>query len=108
VLGGMKGGLGSAFFLIFSLVAIGIILFFFLKTRQDEDILSLAFSLVLAGAIGNLIDRFRFGEVIDFFDFYLFSFHWPAFNIADSAICVGMGLIVLEIFLRGGKKKTTS
>jgi len=51
--------------------AIGIILFFFFKTRDDEDILYLAFSLVLAGAIGNLIDRFRLGEVIDFFDFYL-------------------------------------
>jgi signal peptidase II len=104
VLGGLKGGLGSSFFLIFSLLAIGIILFFFFKTRDDEDILYLAFSLVLAGAIGNLIDRFRFGEVIDFFDFYLFSFHWPAFNIADSAICAGMGLIILEIFLRSGKK----
>jgi signal peptidase II len=105
VLGGVRGGLGSSLFLIFSLLAIGIILFFFFKTRDDEDILYLAFSLVLAGAIGNLIDRFRFGEVIDFFDFYLFSFHWPAFNIADSAICVGMGLIVLEIFLRDRKKK---
>lgn len=106
MLGGMKGGLGSFFFIAFSLLAIGIIVFFFFKTRDDEDILYLAFSLVLAGAIGNLIDRFWYGEVIDFLDFYLFSFHWPAFNIADSAICVGMGLIVLEIFLRDRKKKT--
>ncbi|MGQ9647397.1 MAG: signal peptidase II [Thermodesulfobacteriota bacterium] len=105
VLGGVKGALGSALFLILSLVAIGVILVFFFKTKEHEDLLSLAFSLVLAGAIGNLIDRFRFGEVIDFLDFYLFSFHWPAFNIADSAICVGMGLIVLEIFLRDRKKK---
>ena len=105
ILAGDQGGLGASLFLIVSLVAIGIILLFFFKTKDDEDILYLAFSLVLAGAIGNLIDRFRYGEVIDFLDFHLFSFHWPAFNIADSVICVGMGLIVLEIFTRDDKKK---
>ncbi len=105
VMAGFKGRFGSTLFLLFSFAAIGTILFFFFKTRDDEEILSLAFSLVLAGAIGNLIDRLRFGEVIDFLDFYFSSFHWPAFNIADAAISVGMGLIVLEILLRGGKKK---
>ena len=90
--GGEKGGLSSSLFVLVSLIAIGVIIFFLFKTRDDEKILSLAFSMVLSGAIGNLIDRFRYGEVIDFFDFQLFSFHWPAFNIADSAITIGIGL----------------
>ena len=106
ILGGEKGGIGSLLFVIVSLNAIGVILFFFFKTKEDEEILSLAFSLVLSGAIGNLLDRFRYGEVIDFFDFQISSFHWPAFNIADSAITVGIGLILLNLF-RGVHKKDT-
>jgi signal peptidase II len=106
IFGGEKGGVGSLLFVIVSLNAIGIILFFFFKTREDEGILSLAFSLVLSGAIGNLIDRFRYGEVIDFLDFQISSFHWPAFNIADSAITVGIGLILLDLFTRDHKKDT--
>jgi signal peptidase II len=105
ILGGEGGRLSSSLFVLVSLIAIGIIIFFFFKTREDEEILSLAFSMVLSGAIGNLIDRFRIGEVIDFFDFQISSFHWPAFNIADSAITIGIGLILVEIFYRDIKKK---
>jgi signal peptidase II len=104
ILGGEGGGLSSSLFVLVSLIAIGIIIFFFFKTREDEEILSLAFSMVLSGAIGNLIDRFRIGEVIDFFDFQISSFHWPAFNIADSAITIGIGLILVEIFSRDHRK----
>ena len=106
IFGGEKGGVGSLLFVIVSLNAIGVILFFFFKTKDDEEILSLAFSLVLSGAIGNLIDRFRYGEVIDFLDFQISSFHWPAFNIADSAITVGIGLILLNLFTGVHKKDT--
>jgi signal peptidase II len=104
ILGGEGGRLSSSLFVLVSLIAIGIIIFFFFKTREDEKILSLAFSMVLSGAIGNLIDRFRIGEVIDFFDFQISSFHWPAFNIADSAITIGIGLILVEIFSRDHRK----
>jgi signal peptidase II len=106
IFGGEKRGVGSLLFVIVSLNAIGVILFFFFKAKDDEKILSLAFSLVLSGAIGNLIDRFRYGEVIDFLDFQISSFHWPAFNIADSAITVGIGLILLNLFIGAYKKDT--
>lgn len=105
IFAGERGGIGSILFVVVSLIAIGTILFLFVKVREDEKTLSLSFSLVLAGAIGNLIDRLRYGEVVDFLDFYLFSYHWPAFNIADSAICIGIGLIVLDLLIRDRKKK---
>jgi len=104
IFGGEKGGLSSWLFVIVSLVAIGSILFLFFRLKEDEKTLSLSLSLVVSGAIGNLIDRLRYGEVVDFLDFYLFSYHWPAFNIADSAICVGIGLMALELLIRDRKK----
>jgi signal peptidase II len=61
-------------------------------------------ALVLGGAIGNVIDRFRFGQVVDFLDFHAFGWHWPAFNVADSAITVGAALLILESFLHGEKR----
>jgi signal peptidase II len=107
IFGGEKGGLGSLLFVVVSLIAIGSILFLFIRLREDEKTLSLSLSLVLSGAIGNLIDRLRLGEVVDYLDFYLFSFHWPAFNIADSAICLGIGLMALELFVRDKRKRIT-
>ena len=56
----------------------------------------MALSLILGGALGNLIDRFAYGAVVDFLDFHLIGWHWPAFNVADSAICVGAVLLVWE------------
>jgi signal peptidase II len=53
-------------------------------------------ALILGGALGNLIDRVRFGHVVDFLDFHAFGWHWPAFNVADSAICVGAALLILD------------
>ena len=60
----------------------------------------LALSLVLGGAVGNVIDRIRIGAVVDFIDFHVGDWHWPAFNVADSAICVGAALLVLGVFRR--------
>jgi signal peptidase II len=91
-------------FVIVSLFAIGVIIYLFMKTREDERTLALSFSLILSGAVGNLIDRLRYGEVIDFLDFHLSTYHWPAFNVADSAICIGIGLLALELFKRDRKK----
>ena len=64
----------------------------------------LALSLILGGAVGNIIDRIRFGAVIDFVDIHLFDFHWPAFNIADSAITTGVALFLLDSFLKKSAK----
>ena len=69
------------------------------KLRGVNRYYSLALALIAGGAAGNLIDRIRFGAVIDFLDLYVSGYHWPAFNVADSAICVGAGLfLILNIF----------
>ncbi len=108
IFGGDKGGLGSILFVVVSLVAVGVIVFLFIRIKEDEKTLALSFSLILSGAIGNLIDRLRYGEVIDFLDFYLSSTHWPTFNVADSAICIGIGLMALELLKRDHKEGTKS
>lgn len=65
------------------------------KLRDVNRLYSWSLALIAGGAAGNLIDRVRFGSVIDFLDFYVGNYHWPAFNIADSAICIGAGLFLL-------------
>jgi len=104
IFGGRGGGLASILFVVVSVVAIGSILFFFFKAKEEEKTLSISLSLILSGALGNLIDRVQYGEVVDFLDFHLRAYHWPAFNIADSAICVGIGLMALELFVRDSRK----
>ena len=64
--------------------------------RTDNGLVALGLALVIGGALGNVIDRIRFGAVIDFLDFHAFGWHWPAFNLADSAICVGAVVLVLD------------
>ena len=91
---GGRGGF-PLIFVTASLVAL-LLVVLHLRRGVKEGRLSLPLSLVLAGAIGNLIDRLRLGAVIDFLDFQLKGWHWPAFNIADSAITVGIGLILWE------------
>ena len=61
-----------------------------------------ALSLILGGAVGNVIDRLRIGAVVDFIDFHAAGWHWPAFNVADSAICIGAALLVVGSFRREG------
>jgi signal peptidase II len=92
--GGWQRWLFAGLALIIS-VAIGI---WMTRLKQQEVLLAVALSLVLGGAVGNLIDRVAYGYVIDFLDVYYQSWHWPAFNIADSAICVGVFLMLLESF----------
>ena len=84
-------------FLIMSSVVALFVLWFYKKCAQDFIFLSYGLALVFGGAIGNLIDRFRYRKVVDFLDFYIGSAHWPAFNIADSAISIGMGILIYHI-----------
>jgi signal peptidase II len=84
-----------------SFAALGLVVFYFFKTPPREKFLILALSLILAGALGNLIDRVMRGSVIDFLDFSVKGWHWPSFNVADSCITVGALLLVfLFIFKR--------
>jgi signal peptidase II len=88
------------FFVIVPIVALGAITYIFRKIPAEDVKLSTALSLVIGGAIGNLIDRVLLGYVVDFLDFhYRFEYHFPAFNVADSAICVGVGILMLDLML---------
>lgn len=68
------------------------------KLRFKHPLYRVSFALIAGGAIGNLIDRLRFGAVIDFLDFYLGAYHWPAFNVADSSICIGVFMLFIANF----------
>ena len=85
------------FFITVTLVAAVVILVALRKLREDQRLLQVALAMIFSGAIGNLIDRVRLGEVIDFLDVYWKSYHWPAFNVADSLICVGVALVALDM-----------
>lgn len=85
------------FFIAITLVAGVVILTAFRKMRADQKMAQAALAMVFSGAIGNLVDRIRLGEVIDFLDVYWKTHHWPAFNVADSLICVGVALIALDM-----------
>lgn len=93
------------FFIAVTVAAIVLILYYLRVSRIEEYPLISALALILAGAVGNLIDRIRFGEVVDFLDFYIGSHHWPAFNVADSAITVGAG-VLMAVLLRRRKERT--
>ncbi|MBU8849925.1 MAG: signal peptidase II [Desulfobacterales bacterium] len=84
-------------FLFMSSVIALFVLWFYKKCAADFVFLSYGLALIFGGAVGNLIDRFRYGKVVDFLDFYVGSVHWPAFNIADSAISIGMGILIYHI-----------
>ena len=74
-----------------------------LRKHPTQTVFCLALSLILGGAIGNVIDRFVYGAVVDFFDFHAFGYHWPAFNVADSAISCGAVLLIWDA-LKGKRK----
>ena len=96
-LAGMDPQFRGAFFIGVNILAMGFILFYFLKVEKRSLKLLTGLSLIMAGALGNLTDRLRFGEVVDFLDFFLGSWHWPAFNVADSAITCGAFFLIWEI-----------
>lgn len=96
-----QGGGWQRWLLSILAVVVAIVLVVWL-TRLDrsERWTAAALSLVIGGAVGNLLDRLRLGHVVDFLDFYLGNWHWPAFNVADSAITVGVAILLLASFRR--------
>jgi signal peptidase II len=85
------------FFIGVSIVAMIGILWYIKRLRHDQKLALIALSMIFSGAFGNLIDRIRLGEVIDFLDVFWRSYHWPAFNVADSAITVGVTLLFIDM-----------
>lgn len=83
-----------------SFLALVMILYFYHQTPVDYPYLGAALAMIFGGAIGNLIDRFRFGEVVDFLDVYVGHLHWPAFNIADSGVTVGVAIFIIHILFK--------
>lgn len=92
----------TAFFITITLVVVAGILIYIWRIPKEKLLFRTALALMLGGAVGNLIDRIRYGSVIDFFDFRV----WPVFNVADIGICVGVALLFLEILReeRGSKE----
>jgi signal peptidase II len=82
------------------------VLYFFWRMKRTEDRILGSCALLLAGIVGNLLDRVRLGFVIDFIDVQFGSWHYPTFNIADAAICIGAGLLIIDMFIN--RKKKTS
>lgn len=91
------------FFSVIAIVVSGAIVVWLKKLPKDQVWMAVALSLILGGAMGNVYDRLTLGYVVDFLDVYYGSAHWPAFNIADSAICVGAVMILIDA-IRGEKK----
>lgn len=96
------------FFLVVGLLACAGLTFYYHRFGGRRRIYAIALGLIAGGALGNLIDRLRFGAVVDFLDFHLAGHHWPAFNVADSAICVGAVLFLIVSFVEEKKTERTT
>lgn len=109
ILASNSSGFRLVFFLVTSVFAIGLLITIFFRLHPNDWWGLLTVSSIFGGAIGNLIDRLRFGEVIDFLDFYVNGYHWPAFNVADTAISLGVcSLFLLFAFEKRRSKPHAS
>jgi signal peptidase II len=100
----LLSGMNSRFFMIASFIALLIIVIYLIKLQKTDLLLIISLSLISGGAIGNMIDRMRFGEVIDFLDVFFKNYHWPAFNIADSSITTGVFILLIDMVFRRKEK----
>ena len=100
------GGKQVLLFVTFALT--GVIFWMLWKEKNSHNLIRYGLSFILAGAIGNMIDRVMYGKVVDFLDIMIGDFHWYIFNVADSAVTIGMILFILHTILIGEKKPITS
>ena len=110
IFGNLPDGWRVPFFVVIGVVAIAVIIGIY-RSSDGQNLVRWALTLVLGGAIGNLIDRVRLGFVVDFIDWHYKTHHWPTFNIADVAISVGVGLLILDMIVnrdRDSDEATTS
>ena len=95
-----NGSIRTIMFIGIASIAMCGILYLYKNTPKEYPVFLIGLALIFGGALGNIIDRIRIGRVIDFIDFYIGSIHWPAFNVADSAITVGMFIFAFYIFVK--------
>ncbi len=100
-----SGGWQVALFSAIAIIAVCVCSYLLYK-HAHEKLFSLSVALIMGGAIGNLFDRIIYGYVIDFLDFHYLHWHWPAFNVADMAIVVGAGLMILESFMKPSSRSS--
>jgi signal peptidase II len=100
ILAGSHPGFRMVFFGLTSVLALVLLGTIYARLSPGDRMGQASVAAVFGGALGNLVDRVRLGEVIDFLDFSIFSYHWPAFNVADSAITLGVGLLIGHFFLQ--------
>lgn len=107
---GAAFGVGSSWsvpvFLAFSVIALIVVMVLFYQLKPHEKLSGIGLAMILGGAFGNIVDRIRLGYVVDFLDVYVKHYHWPVFNIADSAITIGAVLLGIEILFLDKKKNT--
>ena len=99
------GGWQRGFFIVLSL-AISSVLIWMLRNNGGNRMLSIALALVIGGAFGNLYDRVAYGHVVDFIQWHVAGYYWPAFNVADSCICIGAGLLIFDSFRKSASAPT--
>ncbi len=87
-------------FIVLSIAAIFFIMYLFFKIPEEKKMLQVSMAMIFSGACGNMVDRLRFMYVVDFLDFYIKDYHWPAFNVADSSISIGVVIIMFHIFFK--------
>jgi signal peptidase II len=97
---------GNEWLILFSVAVLIFLAVFFRKITEENNVYKTALALMIGGISGNFIDRIKFGWVTDFIDFYIVKAHWPAFNIADSAICIGVTLYITYTLYTYFRKKT--
>ncbi len=105
ILAGQPALWRQVFFVTLAMVALVVIIFMQRKLGPQNSWFTISLGFISGGAIGNLIDRVAYGSVIDFFDFYVTTHHWPAFNVADSGITVGVAIFLITQFLEEREKE---
>lgn len=102
------GSFGRWFFVVLAAAASVAVFYYFMRTPRNDDRVLGACALLLAGILGNLTDRARLGYVVDFIVVHAGDYHWPTFNIADASICIGAGLLMLDLFWGHRKESVVS
>ncbi len=95
-----SSGIRNLLFIVVSALATALVFYFYKTTPKTKPALAIGLALIFGGAIGNMIDRLRFNNVVDFLDVYIGRYHWPTFNIADSAITIGMVIFIFHFLFR--------